>query len=186
VRFALFLIMLAIALAADAALMPALALGGATPSMVAVLVTFVVVLAARDSAWFAAVLAGAALDLAAPLPFDGRTIIVIGPWALGFAFGAQVLLTLRGMLVRRNPLTIAASTFVFLMAASLVWCAVWSIRAWLPDSLPPWAGESVLRAFAERSRWALWTAALALPLGWLLLRTVRAWSFPGVAGRTLR
>lgn len=185
-RFALFLLMLGVALSVDAALMPSLQLAGAVPSSVAILAVFVGLLAARDSAWFAAVIAGAALDLAAPVPFDGRTIIVVGPWALGFAFGAQLLLTIRGSLVRRNPLTIAASTFAFLMAATLVWCAVWSIRAWLPGSLPPWGDDSALRALAERSRWALWTAAVALPLGWLLTRSVRAWSFPGVAGRAMR
>lgn len=185
-RFALFLIVLAVALAADASLMPALELGGAVPSAVAALVTFVVLLASRDAAWLAAVVAGVAVDLTAPLTFDGGVFVVVGPWALGFAFGTQLLLTIRGMLVRRNPLAIAAATFVLLMSATLVWCAVWSLRAWLPESLPPWGGESVLRAFAEKSRWALWSAVVALPVGWLLLRTVRAWGFPGVAGRTLR
>jgi len=175
-----------VAVAADTALMPALELGGATPSAVAVLATFAILLASRDTAWFAGVVAGLAVDLSSPLPWDGRMVVVLGPWAIGFAFGAQLLLTIRGSLVRRNPLTIAVACFVMLMAATVVWCAVWSLRAWLPASVPPWGGESVMRAMAERSRWALWSGVVALPLGWLLLRTVPIWSFPGVAGRTLR
>lgn len=185
-RFALYLVILGLAVAADAALMPALELGGARPSAVAAVVVFSILLAAREPAWFAAVVGGLALDVTSPIPFDGRTIVVIGPWALGFAFGATLILTVRGSLVRRNPLTIAVAVFIFLLAASLVWCGIWSMRAWLPHSLPPWGDGSVMQEFAHRARWALWSAAVALPLGWLLLRTVRAWAFPGVAGRALR
>ncbi|MBX3355212.1 MAG: hypothetical protein KF724_05900 [Phycisphaeraceae bacterium] len=185
-RFALFILVLGVTLAVDAALMPALELGGAVPSTTAILVVFVLLLASRDAAWFAAVAGGAALDLMAPIPFDGRTIVVVGPWALGFAFGGQLVLTLRGALVRRHALTLAVATFVFLMASTVVWCAIWSLRGWLPESLPPWGGDSVLREFAMRSRWALWSGAVALPIGWLLMRTIPAWGFPGVAGRSLR
>lgn len=185
-RFALYVLALALALAADAALMPALQLWRVSPSATAVVVSFVVLLASRDAAWFAAVLAGFALDLRALLIFDGSTIVVIGPWSLGFAFAAFLVLSVRGALVRRHPVTIGVSTFLFLMSATLVWSGVWAMRSWLPLSLPPWEAGSVWQEYGEKTRWALWSGAIGIPLGWLLLQTVRAWSFPGVAGRTLR
>lgn len=184
-RWAPFMIALALALVLDASLMPALELGGVAPSLVAVLVAFVALQAQRDAAWNAAVVAGVALDLSSPMPYDGRELVVIGPWGLGFAFGALLVLAIRGSLMRRNLLTMAIVVFILLMAASLAWCAVWSARAWLPASLPPWGDGSVLGAFGERFRWALWSSALSIAVGWLLLRRLSFWGFPGVAGRPL-
>lgn len=182
-RWAPLLVALALALVIDSALMPAVELGGAVPSTLAALVAFVVLFGSRNSAWFAAVIAGVALDLSVPLPWDGRELVVIGPWALGFAFGAALLLSVRTSLVRRNLLTMALAVFLLLMSASLVWCAVWSARAWLPESLPPWGGGSVFNAFGERFRWALWSSVLAIPVGWVLARTLGIWGFPGTAAR---
>jgi len=185
-RWAPFLIALALALVMDASLMSALELGGVAPSLVAALVAFVALQASRSAAWYAAVVAGVALDLSSPMPYDGRELVVIGPWGLGFAFGIVLVLAVRGSLMRRNLLAMAIVVFIMLMAASLVWCAAWSARAWLPESLPPWGDGSVFSAFGERFRWALWSSAIAVPAGWLLLRSVSLWGFPGVAGRPLR
>ncbi len=182
-RWAAFLVAVAVALAVDAALMPAFELGGAVPSTLAILVAFVTLLGSRTAAWFGAVVAGIALDLSTPIPWGGGELVVIGPWALGFAFGSGLLLSLRASLVRRNILTMALSVFLLLMSASLAWCAVWSARAWLPESLPPWGAGSVFGAFGQRFRWALWSSAFAVPVGWALFRTLPLWSFPGFSAR---
>lgn len=182
-RWAPFLVAMALALVVDRAFMPVLEIGGAVPLTLAALVAFVTLFAGRNAAWFAAVVAGAAHDLSSPEFWGGRELVVIGPWALGFAFGAGLLLSLRASLVRRNVLTMALAVFLLLMTASLVWCAVWSARAWLPESLPPWQTDTVFGAFGDQFRTALWSSAVAIPVGWALSRTMGLWGFPGFTSR---
>ena len=179
-RWSVFVVALAATLVADAALGRSLDLVGITPLLSGGLATFVVLLAARPAEWGAALVTGLTLDLSSPEMWELRPLHVPGPWALGFAFGAFLLLQLRGSLMRRNPLTVGAATALLLAAATLPWAAIWSLRAWYPGSLPPWGDRPVTWALWERIWWALWSGAVCVPLAWLLLRTLPAWGFAGL------
>ena len=93
----------------ELALTPVLDAGssGVHPSMVIPLMAFIALYAPRKQALWAAIVLGVLMDLLAPMPrIDGGSVVIIGPYALGYLLGAHFILAIRGMLIRRNPLTL--------------------------------------------------------------------------------
>jgi rod shape-determining protein MreD len=184
-RWATFIGAALVAIVADASLMGALEVGGIAPRLTVVLVTFVALNADALTASWAAVLCGALIDLSDPSMTGPRSPhFLLGPHALGLLFGVQGLVALRGSVVRRNPLALGAMTALLAVADGLVWVAIWTVRSWYPDSPPPWGESSSLGQVGRQVLQALSTGIVAIPVGWLLARTMPAWGFPSVLSRS--
>lgn len=116
---------------------------------------------------WAALVIGVLLDLTAPFTTTtSGTIFVIGPSAIGMVLGAQFVLLVRGMVIRRNPLTL-----VFLSMAAGVIIAICTVahitvrEVILRDPIV-WAPTHEL---LDRLLSALLTGGSALVLGLVLL-----------------
>ena len=113
-----------------------------------------------------------------PAVFAGnRAFHLPGPYALGFVFGTQLVLLLRSMVFRRNPFAVGLLTTPFLIAGSLVYMALWSIRGLYPDTSVPWAGDAAIDELVRRFGIALYSGLFGIPMGWLLLFTWPIWRF---------
>lgn len=131
----------------------ALAIGplGIAPSFVLVLLTVVSMSARPAHALWAAFLMGILLDLTNTLPTistastaigaggaltggptgggGGPTITVLGPYALGCTIAAQLIISLRALMIRRNPLTVGFLAAVCGLVTTVVLVAILSIRS---------------------------------------------------------
>ncbi|MSR28100.1 MAG: hypothetical protein EXS03_00800 [Phycisphaerales bacterium] len=184
-KWPIFIAAALVALVADASLMGALDVGGVSPRLLVVLVVFVAIHADTATVNWAALLSGVLMDLSEPSMAGPRSpLFLVGPHTLGLLFGVQAVVGLRGTLVRRNPLALGAMTLVMGLADGLVWVAAWTIRAWYPDSPAPWGDESSLTQLGRQFFQAVSTAILAIPFGWLLLRTAGLWGFPSLLSRS--
>jgi hypothetical protein len=141
----------------ELAVSPALAFGSIAPSFVIPLVAFVALHApAVPALWFALIM-GALLDLTGPLPTtDGRpAVVTLGPMALGYLAAAYVALTSRGLLVRRNPLTLIVLSIVVALVAHLVATTLLTFRSFY-DPVLMWSPAEQL---GRRVMSALYTGA---------------------------
>ena len=174
----LFLVSLAVCLALDMSFLDLVEMGGVHPSVTATLLVFVSLFAPRQTALWAALGAGLLVDLVSPVTdASGESFHLPGPYALGYVFGTQLVLLLRSMVFRRNPIAVGILTMPYLVAVGLAFMAVWSVRGVLLGSEPPWSGEPVT---AEIFRWfgrAIYSGLFGIPFGWLLLTTWPIWRF---------
>jgi cell shape-determining protein MreD len=120
-------------LALELSLKAGLALGDSTiaPSFLFVLLTLIAMSASpRASTWTALAL-GLAMDLTfeIPLKAGGPPATVVGPYALSYVLGVQLILALRGVMIRRNPLTLGFLAMVGLAVAQVTLVAIFSVRA---------------------------------------------------------
>jgi rod shape-determining protein MreD len=155
-------------------------LGNVSPSFVFVLVVFVALFAPRTAAIWAAWVLGLLVDLCTDLPHgDGRAGPLIGPHALGFAFGAYLVLQIRPMLFRRRSLTIAVVTTLAFITASLLIVSVYTIQTWYPSSHQQlvWSDMRPAGELLRRIGIAIYTGLLAWPLAPILLWTLPLWGF---------
>jgi hypothetical protein len=117
----------------ELALKPALALepSGIAPSFVLPLIAFVALHAPAMPTLWVALAIGVVLDLTDPvLAADGRyEITVMGPMALGCLAAAYTSLTIRGLLVRRNPITLIVLAVMVTLVANLVAVSMFSMRS---------------------------------------------------------
>lgn len=160
------------AFAVEAGLGPLLRIAGVTPSLLLLLVAFVALWAEASAAVWAAVVLGVLADL---LPGG----VAVGPHAVGFALGAWLVLQVRGLVFRQATWTILAMTLLVGIAAYPVAEVLVSLRFW-------WSGVDAAAGKDWPGFWSrlgvdtlrlLYTAVLALPLGWLLDRSAPWWRF---------
>lgn len=157
-------------------------LGGAAPSLVAVLVAFVALQASPASALWAGWWAGLLLDAAPGSGGSGTAPIVLGPGALGLTAAAWFVLLCRGMLFRARGVTLVVVAGVVAASAALVVASIRTLRFWLPwteAALPQPASDVLLQMGGD----ALATSVLAILVGWVLLATTRGWRFETSPGR---
>jgi hypothetical protein len=127
-RFA-FILLAWVLLGLELGLKSALELGdtGIAPSFVVPLGIFIALGAPPTRAvWFCIVL-GVLMDLTSSAPVvaggaGGSTIV--GPWALGMALAAQLVLALRGMMIRTQPLTMGFLSALGMGVAQIVIVAI--------------------------------------------------------------
>ena len=152
----------------ELALKPALAIEtpGIAPSFVIPLAAFIALHAPAMPALWVALALGAALDLTNPmLSADGRQeVTVLGTMALGCLGAAYMALTIRGMLVRRNPLTLIMLAGLFALVASLVAVALLSVRSMYDGALVFHPVQELVRRSASAVYTWLVTIALAAVL----------------------
>lgn len=186
-RWGVFILALAICLTLDLSFFQALAIGPVFPGVCGALVVYVALFAPRQTALWAALVTGIMLDLGSPALWGmDRIVHVIGPHALGFVFGAYLVLLLRSIVVRRNPLTVGMLVLPCLLAVSLVYMGIWSIRDIYSETHLPWAGVSSTGELGRMLGWAFYSAIIAIPIGWLLLLSWGLWKFDPSALRAVR
>jgi rod shape-determining protein MreD len=187
VNWLAFLVALLAAAALDGGFTAALALGPFRPALVPAILAFVALHGPRRTALWAAFAAGILVDLLQPsIGAAGAPFHVIGPNALGGAFGVTAVLLLRSMVFRRNPLTLGFMTVVVSIGITLVTAAIFAIRRFWSDELPPWGAEPVqpwiLRQLVADLVSGLW----AIPLAWPLNASLERWDFFSAAHRPWR
>jgi cell shape-determining protein MreD len=178
-RWAVFLGFAFLVLVLDGSLVGALTLWSFAPHLPLVLVVFIGLFAARFAALVGAVLLGLVMDLTLPLEqgIAQPVVYVIGPHALGFAFAAYVVLQVRTLVFRQRVVTVAVLSFAAVMAAGTVVIAIYLVRSWYGEGTLYFASGSAARELARHAAIGLYTAIIALPLGWLLLASTPLWGF---------
>ncbi len=178
-----FLVLVIVALAFDVSVGVVLrlqTLGGIGPQLLVPVVVFVALHAPRTTVLWACLIAGLLIDFTTPLPRAGglSVVYVPGPTALGMFFAGSLVIQLRGMLLRSRILTMSAMTFVSMMAVGIMVIALYVVRSWYPDdNVAYFSAETATAEMWRRAGSAMYTAAIALPLGWLLMATTPMWGF---------
>lgn len=151
------------------------------PSFLAIYAVFIATAAPPRSSQWACLILGALMDLTAPvLRFDAASsFTVLGPNALGSLLMCQLVLSVRGLLFRRNPLTIAVLAAVGFAVWQVVVTAVFTVRSFTGDPTV-WSPAGEL---GSRLASSLYTGLLALPLGLLLLIFAPLFAFQFVPSR---
>jgi hypothetical protein len=114
-------------------------LGGVAgaPSFVIPLVVVIALSASPAAALWSCLGLGLALDLITPLSSpDGNELWVAGPHALGFLVAGQFVLLVRGLVIRRNPLTVLALSILAMGLAQIVVTAIFTARHFMGDQIP--------------------------------------------------
>lgn len=148
------------------------ALNGISPDLVAALAVFIALFANRSAALWACFILGVLIDLLAPAA-GAAAFKVIGPHALGYAAGGYLVLQLRTMVFRRRAITIGFLTVLALIAAALVMVMLLTIRSWYPQAAP----YGPLSELGRHALMAVYSGVVAIPVGWLLARTLPLWGF---------
>jgi rod shape-determining protein MreD len=157
------------------------ALGAVRPALLLVLMVVVALHGrAMVAAWVALCL-GVLMDVRWGTPVAGATA-TLGPWALGMLAGCWAVLQLRHLLFRDAAATVGLMCFVAGVPMVLTAVLLYSVR----DLIGP---AEAMPGFGAWSRLGVglatvaYTAAVGLPLGWVLQR-MRPWlGVGGTAGR---
>jgi hypothetical protein len=153
---------------------------GIAPSFAAVYAVFVACSAPPRAAQWACLIVGLVVDLTSPWPrTDMGTFTVAGPNALGALLMCQLVLALRGLMFRRNPLTIAFLSCVGFATWQAVVTSVFTIRSFAGDPIV-WRPAG---AIGTRLASSIYTGVLAIPLSLLLLLLLPLFSFQFVPHR---
>jgi hypothetical protein len=78
----------------------------ASPSFVVPLAVVIAICAPPLPTLWSCLLLGLALDLTAPQDVAGGNVTVLGPNAIGLVLAGQFVLAVRGVMIRRNPITV--------------------------------------------------------------------------------
>ena len=173
----------------ELALQPVLDAGSGSvhPSMVMPLMAFVALYAPRKQALWAAIILGVLLDLLSPMArSDGGSVVIVGPYALGFLLGCHFIFTIRGSLIRRNPLTLVMISIVSSFIIQVVVIALLTARN-LGNNPLIWDASDQL---IQRSFSSLYTGLSALLLSFIFFALAPAFGFhssvPTRFARTIR
>jgi hypothetical protein len=170
-RWFTFIIAAYLAYVFDAGLRGLLSIGGVSPSFLLILAVFIGLSAPSMAAAWAMLILGALADL---LPGGNG---ILGPWALGYLFGAFALMQVRGLVFRESPITLGVMVFVGGIFVQLLTLAVLSMRGWSIFAGEPIAGFHWADQFVKSFLVLLYSAAAAVPVGMMLFRTERLWGF---------
>lgn len=178
-----FLPLLLLAVVFDTSFAQVFSIGRVFPAATPALVVLVAMYAQRQTALWAALIAGLFVDLNTTALFDGvRPYVLIGPNALAFVLGTAIVLPMRSMVVRRNPLAFGFLVLFFCLGAMLLTTSIYSVRGWYAGTTPPWLPES--RAFGWmgiESLKAVSSGCLAVVLAWPLQKCAPLLGFSGNA-----
>lgn len=171
-----FAIIAYIMLGLERGLRDALAIGPVQPSFLLAVGAFIALSAPPIHAVWACLVLGLALDLTGGWPMQGIPAQpLIGPYALGGVLMAQVILTLRGKLVRHHLATLAVLTLLGVLAAQALVVLLLSVQklAGAPVAFEP-GRELLIRLGASG-----YTALLSVPIGFLLIAASPLLGFTG-------
>lgn len=159
-----------ILLALEAPIREFIRIGTVSPSLVFPLVVFVALLASSNAAMWTALLVGAAVDVTTARATTGAPIVIIGPHALGYVAAAYMILTLRPMVMRKNPITLVALSVIGAGLAAIVVVSVLAIRQMIfRGSWADGLGGSLFHDLWQRWLDACYTGAAAIVLSGIFL-----------------
>lgn len=153
---------------------------GVAPSFVFVLLTYIAMSATpRQTAW-ASIILGLLMDLTNPFTLHGRLqpSVIVGPHALAFLVGSQLVLTLRGVMIRRNPFTLGFLAFVGSIVAAITLVGVVSVRSIFENR--DWHATHQLWVGLKS---AVYTGIAAVPLALVLMPLGPFLGLPGPQSR---
>lgn len=151
-----------------------------SPSFVFVLLTYVAMAATpRQTAW-AALALGVLTDLTNPYALQARLspVVVVGPNAIAYLLGAQLVLTLRGVMIRRNPFTLGFLACTGQLVASVTLVGIFGVRSLIDNQ--HWAASPHLWGGLKN---ALYTGVAAVPLALVLMPLGPFLGLPGPQAR---
>lgn len=189
-RWGVFAIVALLVLAIDAGLSDVLrieSLWDVRPNFSSALAVFIALSAPRTAALWACFVIGLLLDLTIEhTAAGGRSVYLVGPYALGLLAGGWLVIRGRTMVFRRRALTIGVMTMLCLLVAQVVIVVLLVLRSrsWYPGGAIDWPGTSVGIELLRRILIALYSGVAALPAGWLLVRTLSLWGFQTAVHRT--
>lgn len=146
--------------------------GGSSPSFLLILTAFIVLSASPRRAIWAVLALGILADLTQSYPtLDYGLTWLLGPMTLGYLLGAYAGFQVRGLMFRNSPVALACLTFLIGAFAHLAVVALITARGlpWLPAD--PIAGWDPWSQIARRFGELLYTTIIAIPVGWLLIRS---------------
>ena len=155
----------------------------AAPSFVLPLAVFIALCAPPQQATWACVTLGLFLDLTAPQALPGDSLVVIGPYAIGTFLACQFVLAVRGMVIRRHPLTVVMLSIVAAMIMQIAVTALLTLRGLVADHAMVWNPSHEL---VERLASALVTGASALVIAILVAPMAPLLGLPSGRGWTRR
>lgn len=153
---------------------------GIAPSFVFVLATFVALLAPAGTALWTCLALGLLIDLTHTVDLAaGGAAVIVGPYALGFVMACQLVLTMRGVMMGRNPLSLGFLALVASVVCHIVVVAAFAVRGLLVSDVA-WASSGQL---VPRLGSALYTGALAVALALVLFPMSGALGLAGPQAR---
>lgn len=137
----------------------------AAPSFVLPLAVFICLCAPAMQAAWACLALGLVMDLTSPVTLPGDSLVVIGPYAMGFFAAGQLVLALRGVVIRRHPLAVVMLSIMAAAVMQIVVTGTLTIRSIVTDHAMVWsAGHELLERLAS----AVVTGGTALIIAVLL------------------
>ena len=159
-------------------------MGRVQPSLILPLAVFVAMWAPPQRALWACLGLGLLVDLTQPLAAQGMTqdAAVLGPYALSYLLAGWLALRGRSLMFRDSYISIAALVFLLGLVVHLLAVAILNLRGlhlriipWLAGSpIPGWnTTDQLMARFLE----VLYSAVVALPVGAILIRSLKWWNF---------
>jgi cell shape-determining protein MreD len=163
-------------LALESPVREALRLGPASPSLVFPLIVFIALLGSSVAAMWTALLIGLVVDLTTLR--GAGAIVIAGPHALGYVAAAYMIITLRPIVMRKNPITLVALSIVGEALAALVVVSVFALRRMLfhgswADGLP----GALTTDLVQRLLGAAYTGVAAIALAAILFPLIPWFGF---------
>lgn len=168
-RWLMFVLVAWVMLGLETGLKPALQLGPTpiAPSFVLPLAVVIAMFASSSASLWACLILGLMVDLTWKIPrTDYGTATMIGPYALGYLLAGQLVLTLRGIMMRRNPLSVAFLSACAAAVANVVVVAIITLHTAFYTEPIEWSAPQQLLA---RLSSALYTGVIGLVLAPVLL-----------------
>jgi hypothetical protein len=139
---------------------------GIAPSFVFGLLTLVAMSAHPVRVAWAAVLLGVAMDLCFehPLKDGAGAVTIIGPYAISYLCGCQLIIALRGLMIRRNPLSMGFLAFAGSLVAGIVMLTILWIRTGLGAPIAFSAKSAFIAVLGSTVYTGLVSVLLALAL----------------------
>jgi len=137
------------------------------PSFVVPVMILIAICAPPNAALWSALVLGLFCDLTDPQSATtGDVRFIIGPSAIGFVLAAQFVVLVRGMVIRRNPLTLVVLSIAAGIIAAICTVAMITVRQLILHDPIEWSAkhELITRLFS-----ALVTGGSALVMSFILL-----------------
>lgn len=150
------------------------------PSFVMAFAVFVATFAPPRVAQWGCLILGLLVDLTFPVELTGgRQATLAGPYALGYLLACQLVLTMRGVMIRRNPLAVGALAIMAAAVAQIFVVAVYTVRQQLGDPITWHPTAEMLRRVAG----SLYTGGFAVLLALVLFPLGPALGFQATQAR---
>ncbi len=153
---------------------------GLAPGLVFVFATFIAMCAAPRAAFWAALSLGLLMDLTSPIALasPGPPGVVVGPHAIAYLLGAHLVIAMRGVMIRRNPLTLGFLSLCAGLVAQVTLVGILWVRTMFdPVAFAP--GTELL----ARAGWALITGGAAVLLAFVLIPLAEVFGLPSQTQR---